>query len=243
LFHDCGYAFEKLTEGFRAFSDRVLSTDLEPHFHWERALLSSGSISPWIESITKYFAICKKFFPDLNRVGALRTSIFRILIQLAALKFDHGVISAIILLQNHKQAGAYPKIDNIDDIMNIASLGMALHNDPVYRLVSEKTNKGICLRINPIPFLLAYCDTAQEWGRLKYTSDEKTKASPYLDSIILPQPGDVKRFEIKLFFPAGAKGIRPDTPGDSRDPCSENVDVFYPRGLFVRRSLQYKEWC
>lgn len=222
LFHDCGYAFEKLSQGFEAFSKRVLGGSLKSHFFWDDTILSSTNIPIMLQGISEYFIS----FPraDNNKISVFdRIDLFRILMQKSILQNDHGVISAIILMQhylNHYQG--YKDVPRIEHIMNIASIAIALHNRTVFEEVKKHGNESISIEFNPIAFILAYCDTTQEWGRKKSVPEEERIAAPQLKSLKFPDirldcsidEDSEKRnciFIIELNYPAESQGKAPDT--------------------------------
>jgi GAF domain-containing protein len=68
---------------------------------------------------------------------------------------DHGVLAALILLSQNS-----PETDEYSSILFPAALAMALHNGML-----RSTRFPIAFETNPLAFLLAYLDNAQEWGR------------------------------------------------------------------------------
>jgi len=215
LFHDCGYAFEKLPQGFDMFSQRVLQSKLESHFFWDSLLMGPTRIPEILERICYYYIKCEKQCMSYNYV-----SLFRQLIKSALISNDHGVISAIILIKHYqKHYLGHPEVRNIEPIMNIAAIAIALHNESVFGNICKEGDQYICLRLNPIAFILAYCDSAQEWGRRRTEPEEaKRMASPHLSRIELPNSGSrqdkksakdhfVYRFELN--YPATEKGLSP----------------------------------
>lgn len=91
-------------------------------------------------------------------------------------RHDHGVLSAILLLRDAEKQKW--KLD--EKLVNECSLAIALHN--YHNALSgdkELIKKGklgndkspacklgsLAIKDYPLAFLLAYCDTAQEWGR------------------------------------------------------------------------------
>jgi hypothetical protein len=221
LFHDCGYAFEKLSQGFEEFSNRVLGVSLKSHFFWDETLLDTANIPIMLQGISEYF----KTYPAPNNPTYSvfdKVDLFRILVQKAILNNDHGVISAIILMQqylNHYKG--YMDVPRIESIMNIASIAIALHNRSVFEEVKKQGNESISIKYNPIAFILVYCDTTQEWGRKKTVPVEKRIATPHLNSLKFPkiklEDENVKNsqkknhFSIELNYPARSPGRAPDT--------------------------------
>ena len=249
LFHDCGYAFEKLSDGFEMFSKRVLGINLKSHFFWDDVILSSGDIPLTIQKISDYFRICPICSSGFNQVD-----LFRILIQQAIKNNDHGVISAIILIQQYLN---YPKghvqVKRIEPIMYIAALAIALHNKAVFESVKKQGNQRICIRYNPIMFILAYCDLVQEWGRKKTISEDKRIATPHLQALSFPSiswegknstDSKIKVFNIELFYPSSSKGLPPNANKikETLDPAlttfSVSPDCSFSIDYNIRNSTQ-----
>jgi len=205
LFHDCGYIFEKLPQGFKNFSNTVLGKELEPKFMWEKTILANDILAT-LSRISEYNVECE--------VNSLKTQdLFGILLQKAILMNDHGVVSAIILLkQESLYPSGYENVENIEIIVNIASIAIAMHNKPVFKEAEERSNQGICLSRNPIAFLLIYCDTVQEWGRKKSSFEKKnTWIIPRLEDIEFLKDAQGKwSFKVTLNYPANFKGNPPD---------------------------------
>jgi hypothetical protein len=221
LFHDCGYAFEKLSHGFEAFSKRLLGTNLKSYFFWDEVILGTTDIPVTLQRICDSFTACERYCYQYKPVD-----LFRILLQKATKENDHGVISSIILMQQYlSHHGGHEKVPKIEKIMNIAAISIALHNSHVFEDVMKQINQPICLKQNPIAFLLAYCDVAQEWGRKKTLPDEQLFTTPHLYSLNFHKkwgkttqkmqgkrregPSE-KRFRINLKYRTESKGLRPN---------------------------------
>lgn len=249
LFHDCGYAFEKLPDGFETFSKRVLGTNLKSHFFWDEVILRSGDIPGTLQKISEYFRICPVCSSGFNQVD-----LFRILIQQAIKNNDHGVISAIILMQQYlNYSKGHVQIDRIEPIMNIAALAIALHNKSVFESVKKQGNQRICIRYNPIMFILAYCDLVQEWGRKKTIAEDKQIATPHLQNLSFPDipkddnpsdDTDSHVFNVELFYPSHSKGLPPNANKikEALDPAlttfSVSPDSTFSINYNIRNSAQ-----
>jgi hypothetical protein len=209
LFHDCGYIFEKLPQGFKNFSNSVLGKELEPQFLWDKTILSNDILTT-LSRISEYNIECER--------NSLKTQdLFGILLQKAILMNDHGVISAIILLkQESLYSSGYPNVENIETIINIASMAIAMHNKPVFKEAENRSNQGVCLSRSPMTFLLIYCDTVQEWGRKKSSfQKEEPWIIPQLEMIKFPSMPTTKNnersiFKVVLNYPSIFVGKPPD---------------------------------
>ena len=210
LFHDCGYAFEKLGSGFDKFSGPILGEKLEPTFRWEKIFLGSSAISSEFRRISKHYVPCQK-----SPAGIDSGYLHHELTKKATLENDHGVISAAILMQQYERhASGHKLTKNIDMLVSIAGLAIAIHNRPVFEEVKKAECHGICFELNPWAFLLAYCDFAQEWGRKKTVADESERlVVPRLKALNFPMittedkdPPDIQEYEVVLEYPADFEG-------------------------------------
>jgi hypothetical protein len=225
FFHDCGYLFEKISDGFENFSNRTMNSSLKAKFYWDELLFSSENIgknkksvniSGNLQALSKYFNTCENYPFE-------KDNLFRIFIQNAILKNDHGVISAIILLQQYNRS-SYPYYDvpYIDPIMNIAALSIALHNKSVFKEAGVQVSHKICFKRNPFLFILIYCDSAQEWGRKKNAPDGQLISSPSLEKINFR---DKKSFTLNLFYSPGRIGILPKS-NEIKEKLSDATTTF-----------------
>jgi hypothetical protein len=115
-----------------------------------------------------------------------RIDLFQMLIKNSIIENDHGIISSIILQQQFLKYGEKDgREENMDILMNIACIAIAIHNSRVYNSFQQP----ICPRINPFAFILGYTDTVQEWGRKKIIKSVRDKGEkhatiiPYLDHL------------------------------------------------------------
>ncbi len=228
LFHDSGYAFEKLSEGLEAFSKRVSGIKLKSKFFWDDFMFKEDIVPKIFQSLSSYYITKKNSGEQECKIKSYHSKltksfIFRILTQKALINNDHGVLSSIILMQQYyKHKGGFSKIPRIAQIINIACLAISLHNKSVFNEINSKDNTGICLSLNPIIFLLVYCDTATEWGRIKVRDsdeinysgtnkeDNKSYVSPYLRDISIEKDEinhECIKTSILLDYPACENGI------------------------------------
>jgi hypothetical protein len=200
LFHDCGYSFEKLAKGHETFSVNIINVKLDSNFQWDKLILDDTYITGSLQNIAKYFNCCPK---NLNFFG--EPDLLRILLKNAIIKNDHGVISSIILKQQYKSCNMEIEIPLINFIIDISALSIALHNRPVFLNLSKEYNQSICFHLNPFASILAYFDTAQEWGRKKSDKQNNILSPPELTEITLSD----KEFTMFLEYKPSNKGKRP----------------------------------
>ncbi len=188
LFHDCGYSFEKLSNGFETFTNNTMHAKLESIFKWDEFFLKNQDIVTGLQNAAGYFKIC-----PCNETSFSQADVFRSILQKGILDNDHGVISALILLQQFKKGTFDSKKDEHDSnfelaplinlIVNISAVSIAVHNR-VYLDIRDQGNPRICYCINPFAFILVYCDCLQEWGRRRSASSDKLYVSPRLENIM-----------------------------------------------------------
>ncbi len=98
---------------------------------------------------------------------------------------DHGVLSALIMLQKMSHANRWGANTAYDIEKNTAALGIALHVDKSYaearKLIAANEKGKLCFESYPIVFLLAACDFIQEWGR-RSTKKSQKLGSPVFHS-------------------------------------------------------------
>ena len=224
LFHDCGYVFEKLPDGLKIFSKRVLNLELKSRFFWDELVFEGERIPKILQELSSYYIFptkhCHCYPVDRECNPQFNESfIFRTLIQNTVKHNDHGVLSAIILMQHYyKNNEGFNKIPQIAHIINISCLAISLHNKPIFTAIKKMNENGICLSLNPMAFLLAYCDISQEWGRIKIYDKDKADykknnryVSPELKKIEIELSKNnstncTDNISIHLNYPAKAKG-------------------------------------
>jgi hypothetical protein len=161
-FHDLGYPYEKMSRWLNDFIEGTLrspgDTDLDKKiipidFHWG-ALLGKRFHSYHMDRVAK--CVCKINGKDTPEVLAELLSEF---MSLVVDKPDHGLYSSLIM-QN------YLRYRLSDDEVDPVSVAIALHNDDVARIVKSIIGQQTFEK-DPLSFLLAFCDLAQDWGRFR----------------------------------------------------------------------------
>ncbi len=240
LFHDSGYAFERLSEGFEKFSKDTLGERLKAHFFWDDVVLHSETVPAILQGVCDYFVTS-----DRGRAGFSALDLLRILVGAANRHHDHGVISAVILMQKYRGAPAIHGTRYIEAIVNVASVAIALHNRRVYKDVKIGRNRPIWMCDNPFAFLLTYCDTAQEWGRARNVREEERYAAPILESLVIPRVrvfgardhAPEENFIVELYYPAEASGRAPNAT--QIKTSLEQVTAAFASGRGRRYTIRY----
>jgi DNA-binding NarL/FixJ family response regulator len=165
-FHDVGYPFEKMTAWLTRFIDGVLRTPddrggadavIPLGLHWG-ALFGHGYHWHHLQRTAQYISdrYCPAPPDRCPRISAA-------LAQHVAGRPDHGLYSCLIL-QNFLRL-------NLDDAqVEPVAAAVALHNTEVCELVRQRAGTPLSFDRDPLSFLLAYCDLAQDWGRVHLLS-------------------------------------------------------------------------
>lgn len=162
-FHDIGYPFEKMDRWLTEFVEGTLRspgdtewdrTRVPVEFHWGD-LLTRRYHSYHLQRIVRH--ICDLYRPQLmeNAEAELLAGLSAFVVE----KPDHGLFSSLIT-QNFLRANINEH--QVDQV----GTAIALHNQDVARLVSGLIGQ-LTFQQDPLSFLLAYCDLAQDWGRIR----------------------------------------------------------------------------
>lgn len=187
-FHDIGYAFEKVDSWHKLlFKNMLNNPDQKPNnsknkseqnknsnqplsvFNWSNVLVE-GEIGAHMETLLDHL----NHVLDINTVDK-KYSVRKSVIQHTLVEPNHATMSSLIFL-NFSDMDSY--INPIDQIMiKDAAVAICLHSLKVAESV-RKAVGGESHKINfeeaPLAFLLAFCDTVQEWGRNTPNSIENT---------------------------------------------------------------------
>lgn len=156
-YHDYAYILEKIDKELTSFFKDVLGYSFTVKFNWEQLLTRSSKFPNYLNQFVNFFDSGVGTKQDiLNRQNILRRNYLDSIIK----SHDHGVLSALLLTEYTKDS----KEKRFYEYM-CAALAISLHNEPVFKDFTEK-NK-VLFESFPIAFLLAYCDTAQAFGRLE----------------------------------------------------------------------------
>lgn len=154
--HDATYVFQKFDEGVDNFTKR----------EWGHSLKILGDRHAFIDVLDKrlpfgrYLGEMLEFFKCKS--GTNRNEILPYYLDAVRMN-DHGVLSSLWLLGKwSEEIGAITKrqLENY-----LSALAISFHNRIIFKYLKENSQHRIYFESFPIPFLLAYCDTAQVWGR------------------------------------------------------------------------------
>lgn len=160
LIHDVTYTAEKCPEWLSAFIERRVGVKINISQDWS-VLLEKPEIVTAVDNLISTFS---KF--DYNNSGKTDRKInFRAWLNRQLLIWkDHGVLSAVILLVDNNNW----KLDS--EMISECALAIALHNYHMSFMDDKSEDPAkligkLEIEKYPLPYLLAYCDNAQEWGR------------------------------------------------------------------------------
>ena len=191
LFHDIAYIFQQYDKTMQKFISDNLLVDIPVHIDWGSILSSKKNKASYIDTITEL----TRFFvsQDENKLTN-KTELLKNYIQAIEDNQDHGVLSAILLINLYMKTiegnyiGDHGSTSKRIVEIYLAALAISMHNSCTYKTLKEDTNIGyICFESFPLEFLLMYCDTAQEWGRKKEV-DKVFYDAPVLESITVDIP-------------------------------------------------------
>lgn len=173
-FHDIGYPFEKIKVWLNNYIRGVLRSPGDPsvkdqivpmEFHWG-ALLGHRYHLPHLQSIADH--ICKIYS---NNESSKNSELITKLAHHVAENPDHALFSSLIL-QNFLRYRLH------DDEVSPIATAVALHNYNISKIVREVLGGHLSFDKDPLSFLLAFCDAAQDWGRIRLIS-----RGPRMDSL------------------------------------------------------------
>jgi len=171
FYHDTAYILEKFNIGISGFLTRLFGQQVAFKIGGSQLLLiddaknsdkdKTGNYAEHLNNLLKYFDRGKQTNPDL--LPYYLNSIIRM--------NDHAVYSALLLIQYFAGEG------NIERLREcyIAALAISFHNSSIYEHLFENGRPGISFESFPFGFLLAFCDTAQIWGREESIGEQRVK--------------------------------------------------------------------
>jgi hypothetical protein len=156
-YHDYAYIFEKIEEELNSFFKDVLGYSFTVKFNWEQLLTRNTKFPDYLNQFINLFDSEKGTKQDIvNRQNILRRNYLDSII----INHDHGVLSALLLADYTKDLNEKRFYEYM-----CAALAISLHNKSVFKDLTEQNQ--VLFESFPIAFLLAYCDTAQTFGRLE----------------------------------------------------------------------------
>jgi hypothetical protein len=157
MFHDCGYSVGTIEDWLEKYFSRV-AVPAQSKVQWEAP--TQFKIE-WAFIYSLYECEKTRLIEVINRNCAKPMGeIAEILKKAFIEKHDHGMISALLLMQNLQS----PTID--ENILKEAGCAVALHTENVYSQFDRLTK----ITDFPFAFLLVFCDNAQQWGRPRIMS-------------------------------------------------------------------------
>ena len=175
VFHDIGYPFEKMKLWINSFIMGVLKSPVENankadiiplEFHWGALF---GKKYHWYHLQKIIEVVCQTYDKEKPIYFAELISDVASFVSETP---DHGIYSSLILQNFLRERLLEKEIDSI-------SVAVALHNDNISKLVRQILNEPLSFEKDPLSFLLAYCDIAQDWGRVKPSIDKSKGYSKF----------------------------------------------------------------
>ncbi|MDY0128608.1 MAG: hypothetical protein RBR63_00200 [Methanosarcina vacuolata] len=159
FYHDYAYILEKIDIELGNFFKDVFGYRFTVKFSWENLLTKGNEFPEYLNYMVKFFANKSK---STNQSTLLRNYLDSII-----KRHDHGVLGALLLI--HYNYNSKVTENRFNECL-YAAFAISLHNKRVYENLTESLTsdkRGISFESFPIAFLLAYCDTAQSFGRLE----------------------------------------------------------------------------
>jgi CheY-like chemotaxis protein len=203
VFHDIGYPFEKINYWLNSYFESVLRSPgdnsegeiLPVHFDWG-ALLGKRYHSYHLTEISRI--LCDVYKRDENSevkqqvLAELMTRISGYVTETP----DHGLFSSIILQNFLRKKIEDYEIDNI-------SVAVALHNERITQIAREALGEPLKFDNDSLSFMLAYCDLAQDWGRIQSLTPSLSEyvkyGYPFFDSDSIFDPVN-NMITLKILF-------------------------------------------
>jgi hypothetical protein len=164
FYHDYAYILEKLDTELELFFQHLLGYSFKVKFDWEKLLTDESNFSKHICDLLKFFS---------SKKGTNTDQLLKNYLNAIIGSHDHGVLSALLLIHSSE------KIPNRNFKECLyAAFAISVHNYKVYIGLKEGEGAnreklyGITFETFPIAFLLAFCDTAQSFGRLEKKEDK-----------------------------------------------------------------------
>jgi len=205
FFHDITYIFEEYEDKMQNFISKQLKAKIPVHINWGSMISETGTALTYMDCLKELLIF---FETPYGKNATNKEDLFKNYIQSLHSNQDHGVLSALLLIQLFKpfisqklNNGIYHSKASNEKMVEIylAALAISFHNKCVFSTLKEHNNPNkLSLESFPLEFLLIYCDTAQEWGRKKEI-DKISYSAPILNSIELAS-GDKKEIVCNLEY-------------------------------------------
>jgi CheY-like chemotaxis protein len=207
-FHDIGYPFEKMTRWLNSFVEGMLRSPTDDDrrpivpmtFHWGALLGHRYHAFHLRRIVERVCALYEKSSPQVVSEVLCHVS------SSAVDSADHGLFSSLVV-QNFLGG----KVQDSEVVP--AALAIALHNEEVATFV-QRTVGHLTFERDPISFLLAFCDLAQDWGRTRPLGMSKSGYQEYgyplfaSDSVFDPETRVVRvilRYDLPMSPPMQAR--------------------------------------
>lgn len=171
-FHDIGYPIERSDDLFNNFFKKFMGFDenIVDKISLNKVISDHRYLKTIDQLCDFYSALEKRDLPwRYNPTGYYKISVMdkikEGIISSLVNKNDHGVLASLILLHQSK-----PTKEEYSTIIYPSALAIALHDKLLFEI-----DKDIKFEINPLAFLLRYCDLVHEWGRDKKRTIEIPK--------------------------------------------------------------------
>ncbi|AKB53408.1 hypothetical protein A9239_12555 [Methanosarcina sp. A14] len=169
FYHDFAYILQKLDQELENFFLNLLGYPFKVKFDWEKLLTNENSFSQHICDLLKFFS---------SKYGTNTCLLLQNYLNAMISLHDHGVLSALLLIHASREV----PYKNYNESL-YAALAISLHNPEVYKGLREKGlskdgSTWISFESFPMAFLLAFCDTAQSFGRLEVKDRKKVSEYP-----------------------------------------------------------------
>lgn len=192
LWHDIAYAAEKGPLWLNGYIKKILGIDINYSSNWGGLLIEEENIS-----------IINGMLKNIDSVVTGKRETFQAWFYQQISTFgDHAILSALLLNKVFKKERMEVGQNRITQAeIDECAVSIALHNLQKTYLYNNETKSNLpakkigVLDINkfPLAYLLSYCDTAQEWGRLSHK--DPTEYTKFADVII---SGKKKTISIQL---------------------------------------------
>lgn len=171
FYHDFAYILEKIDDEISGFLKNVLGSPFSVKFNWEQLLKEESKFPNHLFNLVKFF---------VTETGTNQDTLLANYLDAIIESHDHGVLSALLLINNNSSSTQ----KRVNECL-YAGLAISFHNHKIYEKLTEGYKSEILFESFPIAFLLAYCDTAQSFGRLEKKNNKRINDYPVKFSDII----------------------------------------------------------
>jgi hypothetical protein len=159
FFHDFAYILQEFDKGMSNFLHNLLGYRFRARLNWWQLLRKKSPFPNNLVNLVRYF-LGQDAIDPLRLLPDFLWSITG--------KIDHGVAGALLLMEKLGECAPVKKRRDC----HIAAASICLHNEDIYRNLEEAANGWIPFETLPFAHILAFCDTAQCWGRTARVTDK-----------------------------------------------------------------------